>query len=102
MRRKKDGSETRVLPRIKNGDGRVINDLDLCTTETMLVLHFITVITSVGAITGFQSTAETTCVHVEGWSEVITPISVWWYSLDQSSGTALSVPFSNSDNPKMF
>lgn len=101
MRKEKDGSETNVLLRMVSGD-RVTNDLGLCTTETMLVPHFITVITSVGAITGFQITAEATCVHVEGWSEVITPKSKWWNPVGQSSGAALSVPSSNSGNPKMF
>lgn len=40
------------------GDGGVMHDLGLCATDTMLFLHFISEITSMTAMTGFQITVK--------------------------------------------
>lgn len=88
-----------------------INDLGLCTTCTVLActqpqpcLSFTSLLSLLAWMLLLVPKAllKLHAYLFEGWSEVITPKSVWWNPVDQSSGTALPVLCSNSDNPKMF
>lgn len=58
MRSRKDDSEISMLLRMTCGDDGVIHDLGLCTTDTMLFLHFISEITSMTVTTSFQKTVK--------------------------------------------
>lgn len=58
IRSRKDDSEISVLLRMVSGDGGVRHDLGLCATDTMLFLRFISEITSMTAMTGFQITVK--------------------------------------------